>query len=244
MKIKRITEAVLFVLFILHLTACDTLQYKRGNGEMVVNTHYPDDFDEITIRGNYEVFLEKGNEPMVVINVDENLLEYIEVEAYQNILSISSTKKIRSSDGIKVYITYRNINRILNSGASAIFTESPVVSEKLDITLSGAGMIEMELDVSILDIKLTGAGYIKLKGSANNQVVSMSGAGSLDAYELESDDCDISISGVGGAKVNVSGTLTASVSGVGGIRYRGNPAHVNRNVSGLGKIHAADEENL
>ena len=244
MKIKRIPKAVIFVLFFLFLDACDTLQYKRGNGEMVVKTHYPDDFDEIAINGNYEVFLEKGNEPKVVINVDENLLEYIEVESYQGILYISSTKKIRSKEEIKIFITYRNIERISNSGVSAIFTESPLVSEKLNLTLSGAGLIEMELDVSTLEIKLSGAGYIKLKGSANNQVVSLSGAGGLDAYELESTDCDISISGVGGAKVNVSGTLIASVSGVGSIMYRGNPVHVNRKVSGIGKIQSINEENL
>ena len=211
---------------------------------MVVKTHYPDDFDEIAINGNYEVFLEKGNEPKVVINVDENLLEYIEVESYQGILYISSTKKIRSKEEIKIFITYRNVKRISNSGVSAIFTESPLVSEKLNLTLSGAGLIEMELDVSTLEIKLSGAGYIKLKGSVNNQVVSMSGAGGLDAYELESTDCDISISGVGGAKVYVSGTLIASVSGVGSIMYRGNPVHVNRKVSGIGKIQSINEENL
>lgn len=244
MKIKRIPKTVIFFLFLLFLNACDTLQYKRGNGEMVVKTHYPDDFDEIAINGNYKVFLEKGNEPKVVINVDENLLEYIEVESYQGILYISSTKKIRSKEEIKIFITYRNVKRISNSGVSAIFTESPLVSEKLNLTLSGAGLIEMELDVSTLEIKLSGAGYIKLKGSANNQVVSMSGAGGLDAYELESTDCDISISGVGGAKVYVSGTLIASVSGVGSIMYRGNPVHVNRKVSGIGKIQSINEENL
>lgn len=244
MKIKRIPKTVIFFLFLLFLNACDTLQYKRGNGEMVVKTHYPDDFDEIAINGNYKVFLEKGNEPKVVINVDENLLEYIEVESYQGILYISSTKRIRSKEEIKIFITYRNIERISNSGVSAIFTESPLVSEKLNLTLSGAGLIEMELDVSTLEIKLSGAGYIKLKGSANNQVVSLSGAGGLDAYELESTDCDISISGVGGAKVYVSGTLIASVSGVGSIMYRGNPVHVNRKVSGIGKIQSINEENL
>lgn len=243
MKTKRIPKAVAIVLFFLFLSACDTLQYKKGNGEIVVKTHYPDDFDEIVINGNYEIFLEKGNEPKVVINVDENLVEYIEVESFQGILSITSTKNIRSKEEIKIFITYRNIERISNSGASALFTESQLVSEKLNLTLSGAGMIEMDLDVSTLEINLLGAGYIRLKGSANNQVIRMTGAGGLDAYELESTDCDISISGVGGAKVNVSGTLIASVSGIGGIRYQGNPAHVNRKVSGIGQIRSANEEN-
>jgi hypothetical protein len=36
--------------------------------------------------------------------------------------------------------------------------------------------------------------------------------------------------------VRATGTLTASVNGVGEIRYAGNPAHVESRVNGIGRI--------
>ena len=42
--------------------------------------------------------------------------------------------------------------------------------------------------------------------------------------------------GVGGVYVRASGTLSASVNGVGEIRYTGNPTHVDSQVNGVGRI--------
>jgi len=240
------TQSVLIAgsfLLIITLASCDSVYYKRGNGEMIVNTKYVekyvDNFREVSLSGIYEVFLDQGKEPMVVIKVDENLIDYIEIDSYKGILSITSKEKIKSSDGIKIFITYEDIDKITTGGATAVFTESPITTRHLKLIMSGVGMMEMELDVEDLEVRLSGAGYIKLKGQATEQVVSMTGAGSFEAYDLESDYCDITISGVGGAQVNVTGTLKATVSGIGGIQYKGDPEHINRNVSGLGKITAS-----
>ena len=57
-KLKNTMPIVLMLPLII---GCDWLVYERGNGEMVVNTEYVENFDEIFLNGNFEVFLEQGH---------------------------------------------------------------------------------------------------------------------------------------------------------------------------------------
>ena len=90
-----------------------------------------------------------------------------------------------------------------------------------------------------LKVQLSGAGLITLEGEAEKQEVNLTGAGSYETFDLESSFCEISISGIGGAEVNVTQRLEARISGMGGIEYMGSPQEIRREVSGIGKIKEA-----
>ncbi len=227
---------ILFITF----SSCDQLIYKQGNGDMVMRDHDIDEFSKLSLEGNFEVFLKSGDHPVLSIEIDENLEDYIEVYTRNETLIISSTKRIRSKDGIKIFLTYKNLNRLSSSGASSIYTENPIRTKELKVSLSGAGMIDLELETRNLEIQLSGAGMITVEGETNFLDLGMSGAGSFEGGNLIVNDATVTISGVGSAFVNVSGELNARISGIGGIEYSGNPQKVNRSVSGLGKISQAD----
>ena len=67
--------------------------------------------------------------------------------------------------------------------------------------------------------------------------VSLAGAGLIDAEALRARSVRASCSGAGSISVYATESLDATVSGVGVVNYAGNPATVNRNVSGLGKVN-------
>ena len=125
-----------------------------------------------------------------------------------------------------------------------MYSETALSGDRLKIVMSGAGAIELDLDIQALDLFLSGAGAVDLRGSVEEQTIKMSGAGGLNAYDLNSQHCKINISGVGGAKVFVTETLDATISGVGGISYSGNPENVVTNISGIGKIQQDEDENI
>ena len=228
-------------LFLLTVTVqgCDTMIFELGNGEQAIRSESLDTFHEIFINGNYDVFLEKGAMPKIVIKTDENLTDLITVDSRNGTLAISNQKRIKGSDGIKIFITYVDIDRIVCGGASNIFSTSNIEEEDLELSMSGAGLIEIDLNVERLKVRLSGAGLIKLEGQADKEEISMTGAGSLEAFELESRECEISISGIGGAEVNVKESLIAKISGMGGIQFIGSPKEIRREVSGIGKIREA-----
>jgi hypothetical protein len=66
--------------------------------------------------------------------------------------------------------------------------------------------------------------------------IGLSGAGGLEAFGLETINCEIDVSGIGNAQINVRNELTATITGIGGIQYTGSPEKVNKHVTGVGSI--------
>jgi hypothetical protein len=217
------------------------LDYKRGNGNIDIREIKVDNFERINIGGNYDVTLIKSEETKVLIETDENLQSFINTELYGKILNINNVHNLKSTDGIKIDIYYQSIQKIYSTGASRLANDGVLDTDELIISLSGAGAIKLEIHTSVVKVNLTGAGVVKLSGETDIQETHISGAGGLSANELKSKTCSINLSGLGGAEVHVIDKLEATITGVGGIVYSGNPQLIERQVTGFGKIKRAEE---
>jgi len=235
---RRLLVIILLPLLFL---GCDEVVKERGNGKIESEKRVLEGFTEINLAGNYEVGLKHGAQEQVVIVTDENLLPYIESSVENGVLIIEDSERIKSADGIKIFITYDQISKIKSAGASVVKSEDVISSDVFSLMVPGAGLIDLKLDVEDLEVELAGAGLVKLSGRADSQHVTLKGVGSLEAFDLESNTCDVSVSGVGGAEVNVKENLTAVVRGIGGIKYKGDPKSVQDEVSGIGTIKSAKE---
>ena len=232
----------LFILLLLPVVvSCDQIMGEEGNGEIITETRAVDEFDALEISGMFDVILEPGNKPLVTITGDENLMQWISVKTSSGTLVIDSEKRLRSESGIKIVINYQALEEINSSGASNIIAEETLFGDRLRLIISGAGKTDLSLAVKSIDIEMSGAALIYLSGVAEVLRASLSGAGSMEAYSLETVNCELQISGVGSANVNVTGDLEAQVSGVGGVEYIGNPKNVHRDVSGVGSINEGKE---
>ncbi|UII34421.1 DUF2807 domain-containing protein [Fulvivirga ulvae] len=234
----------IFAIFsFLFLSNCDDYRQERGNGRITSQQKEIDDFKEIEIGGNYKVFLKKAEKPGLTIVADENLHEFIKIDQQGDVLEISNEVTLKSEEGIKLYIDYVKLMAINTSGAAVIKSENVISGDYLRLEMSGAGIIDLEVELKALKINISGAGAVELAGNVTEQNIQMSGAGGLEAYDLISQKSKVDISGVGGAAVTVKEKLEATVSGVGGISYRGNPQEVNTNISGLGTVVKDEEHN-
>ena len=212
---------------------------ERGNGEMITSNFRVDNFKKLEIGGAFKVILEKGEKENVNIRMDENLERYIEVENHGSTLYIGSEEFLRSDEGIEVVVTYRVLEKIDISGACKMETEGVLDGDYLTIDMGGAGALELELDVRELDLTISGAGVVELSGMAGFQHLNLQGAGGYNGFNLRSQKCEIDISGIGSAEVNVEGELVAEISGLGGVAYKGDPKSVKTNISGLGTVKEA-----
>ncbi|CAN5240921.1 head GIN domain-containing protein [soil metagenome] len=238
-KIKNnFTTALFSCLVLLLLLSCNSNPpYIKGNGQVVSEARNLNSFQELDIHGNYEVYLYRGAKEMVKVEADENIVDYIITEVKDGKLKVFDKESIKSKNNIKLYITYNKLKRINSGGAANIVSGNSLKSDHLQVKMSGAGLMDLKIEATTLDLNLSGAGLINLSGTVENQNLHISGAGNLDAYRLKSKDCDINLSGIGGAQIFVEDNLNAHLSGVGGIRYKGNPLKVNREVAGLGRIN-------
>ena len=98
------------LVFLLLVQSCD-FNYKIGNGNIIEHEIKLDDFSRISIGGNYRVTLIQSEETRVVIECDENLLDYINAEHHENTLHINNVHNLKSTEGIVVDIYYKALER-------------------------------------------------------------------------------------------------------------------------------------
>ncbi len=230
MQIKRI-----FSLIVIAFALNSCIHTIDGNGEVTKEQRAVSSFDKIDISGGYEVLINQGDEEKLELEVDENLLEYIETETKDNTLYISSTEPIGGATSLKLYITVVDVDDIDVSGAIELRNKGTYKTENLEIDVSGASDIDLDVDIENLIMDMSGASETTLTGNASNFEIDISGAGELQAKKLKTRNTTISISGAGSAVVHAKKTLNVSVSGAGSVKYKGNPK-VEKDISGAGSV--------
>lgn len=222
-------------------SACDlNIRVKNGRGEIVTERIQTGEFSRLRVGGNFKVRLVSGSQPMLIVRTHENLVPYIITELRGDELHVYSDYQLKSREGVSIEVSYTQLEAIESAGASSIETAGVHKGENLNLDISGAGSMNLSLEVDVLTVRMSGAGAIRLNGLADRCEIDISGAGGLKSDDLECRICEINLSGVGGAEIHVTEELIARISGIGGITYSGNPTKVDKQVSGLGRIAAAD----
>lgn len=244
---KRLKKQLPSILFILAMSipmvsGCDfsSASAIRGDGNIVSVIHETGNFDQIKMKGAFQVFLAAGNEPGIRIETDENLHELVNVDMEGSTLVISSQRDVvLRPSRMDIFVVYRDLRGIDISGACKIIGEDPIVGPEFYLDLSGAADAELMLQTDILRTRVAGAGNIVLRGHTVKHEVDLAGASNLNARDLITKSTSINLSGAGSANVYASENLQASLSGVGQITYYGEPAKTNLRRSGLGTIRSA-----
>ncbi|NLP34167.1 MAG: hypothetical protein GX359_03120 [Clostridiales bacterium] len=94
----------------------------------------------------------------------------------------------------------------------------------------------MKAEASEIDIEFKGAGNIELEGATDKISIFVKGAADIDAYEMIAEDAEVEVNGTALCKVYASENLTATLKGVGAIKYDGDPKNINKIINGLGTI--------
>ncbi len=239
---KTYFNLALIIITAFLVVRCEFLEdFEKGNGEIVTEKRSTGDFDGLRIAGNFEVILEESEEAFVEINTDENLLDFIDSEVSAGILRITQEKKLISRSTIRIIIYYHDLKEIRAMGAALIKNEDYLRSEDLEIIMEGAGAIDLKIICDKLEVELSGAGVISLAGEVQEQELKLMGAGKLEAFDLDSKDCDVTVGGLGGAEIYVTGKLNAKIEGVGSIKYDGEPIDINTEIKGLGRIKPVNQ---
>ena len=121
------------------------------------------------------------------------------------------------------------------SGSGGMTLKGKCKSISTDVTGSG----DVELNVAIAgagDFEVSGSGKIIASGTAQTVKAEISGSGRINGSNLETDKCVVRITGSGDVDINVKTELDARISGSGTVSYKGNPARVNADSSGSGKV--------
>lgn len=196
-------------------------------------------FKSILLKGIGNVVVNKGNENSIKLNSDRDILTKIKTKVINDELIISLTPTfpfwLASFPRIDMHVVMEEILALRVSGVGRIRTDTELSSDNLIVFNNGVGGMQLKLNCKEVKTYLKGVGEIELSGQTDNHEVEITGTGKVNAYNLESKTAKVNAKGVGECVVSASEELFVEMSGVGRVRYRGNP-EVHRNQTGLGSI--------
>ncbi|MBS1765588.1 MAG: DUF2807 domain-containing protein [Bacteroidetes bacterium] len=189
-------------------------------------------FSELEIKGSAKVNLEKGNAYSIQPPDSSGTTQW----------KLEGERLVIDGAGENINITAPGLKTIEISGSGTLTSKDTLHTSTLMLIVSGSGKITLNVaDAEMINVNINGSGKIKLQGSAEMLKADISGTGKLIAHNLKTKNSSFNISGVGSATVATEDTLSTNISGTGKIYYKGAPKHINREISGIGKIEPLTE---
>ena len=229
-----------FAICILGITACVNGQMRKtiwGNKKVVTKERKTESFTGIRVSTGIDVYLKQGDVETLSVEADENLHEYIITEVRNGVLNIYTEANIRDAERKRVYVTMKEIKSIKTTSAGDVIGETPIKTDRLELSASSAGDIKLEVTAKEIDADLSSSGDMTLSGEADMLKADLSSAGDLNAYELKVREADVSASSAGDADINVTEKITARASSAGDINYKGDPKYIDAHSSSAGGVH-------
>jgi hypothetical protein len=195
------------------LAGCD-FDGIRGNGHMVTQERKLDPYINVDTGGAFRIEWHSGP-PAASVTIDENLMQYVEMEVRDRVLYVRTTRHIWPKRSIKLELTSNALEGASFSGASQL-TAHQLTGSKFYLETSGASKATLD-------------------GAVDELLANITGAGDLRAESLQTKTAQISVTGAGDARIAVSDNLKVSITGAGKVEYVGDP-HIQREITGAGSI--------
>ncbi|MGB1241044.1 MAG: head GIN domain-containing protein [Chitinophagales bacterium] len=256
--ISRFFVALLF--FVLLFPSCE-LDCTKGSGDVISETRIVDFFDEIEMRGSFDLRLTQADEFSLVIEGEDNILPLIDTRVNsQDRLIIDMDGCVRTNERIVLFVSAPNIEEIRVDGSGDVFAVTTLDFNSLKIDINGSGDVDIDslftnfaeinidgsgdvmvdyIDAVTINVEVQGSGDIDFAGFSNDFNVDIEGSGKVDALNLITETCEIDISGSGDCEITATDELDIIIRGSGSVYYRGDPV-ITSSIAGSGDIIKLD----
>jgi hypothetical protein len=237
------------------LSSCDIEEIcTQGEGSAEAQTLSLPNFTGIDLRIDGQVYLRPGSTQSVEVIGQANIIDKLKLDVDQQVWKIDLEGCNRNYEDLVVYITLPELDYVKISGSGAVIADSVFTVDDVELILSGAGELNMNLAADFVYTKVSGSGDIDLtlsatrleseiSGSGNfyfqgdvpNHLCEIRGSGKLHGFSLFTDRTEIKISGSGDAEIFARNQLDIHITGSGDVKYQGNPA-LTIDVDGSGEV--------
>ena len=240
---RRIWVLLLVVAVLSAAPGCIGGRTIRGSGSVIEEERTVGAFEQVEFATVGSLIIEVGEQERLLVEAEENLMEYIEVDVRGDTLEIGMSPGIViiPTEAIHFYLTVVELEGVHLSGLGSVELPDFAVT-RFEIDISGAGDINFdELEATQLDVSISGLGSLTIdEGEVEEQEIHISGGGDYNAGDLESVRTEVFLSGLGSATVRVEEHLSVDISGAGSVEYYGSPS-VDQNISGVGHVEQAGD---
>jgi len=259
-KIKKGILPMAIVATLFTFASCESSLFGiKGKGEVVLNELSLDEVNGIALNFSGNIHITQSAEQKIEVKAQQNIFDNMEIDVRNGIVEFDFDRSVGNHEEVNIYMDINTLTKIELNGSGDVNTTFFDVVDPLHVDLTGSGDMDIEVnapeiyssisgsgDVKIstiteyLQVSIAGSGDYDIEGSAAEADYSISGSGNISAFSLETRITDVSISGTGDIRVNVSEKLNVSISGSGDVYYKGTPT-ISTSISGSGDIKNANK---
>jgi hypothetical protein len=235
MKHKLVSIFSFFILLSIS-TSCILGPTVTGNGDVTKQKRSVDSFEKVNVTRGLNVYISQGENQKLVVEADENLLDYIETDVEDNTLNVTTTAFIRRSKSLKVFIVVTDLKEVKATAGSNVNSEENIECGDLDISGSAGSNIYLQINADDIDVSASSGSNITLEGNANNSKLKASSGSNVKAEALEVNGCEAKTSSGANIWIKVKNEMDGHASSGGNIFYYGNPKMTNIEESSGGNV--------
>ncbi|MHA2407299.1 MAG: GIN domain-containing protein [Candidatus Ranarchaeia archaeon] len=197
-----------------------------GSGNLVTNEEFISDFTSVDAASGFEVAISQSNSYSILVEADDNVMEYIEVRKSGDTLVIGVKWGYSfSSVTLNVEITMPELHSLELSGGTRGILGEFNSNNQFSVDLSGGSTLRGEF-VTSEDVELDlsgGSVSTGLVGEANDLTIDASSGSVLDLSNFTVHNVNVELSGGSISTINLDGRLDADLSGGSQLWYIGDP---------------------
>lgn len=197
----------------------------KGNGELVSRELSVSTFVRLHLACKGIVELHQSDEEKVVIEADENLLDFFSVTNAGRSLFVSTDGKLKrpvfTSCIVKVFLRQMNVLYVRNEEGHLICPAEITLSEPLDIKIQSTGQTELFINAPLVKVLCQSQGNTILRGRAEKLEIKNQSHGDFDASAFIAGELGIKNMSHGNVNLHADRLISISHYGHGFIHYTG-----------------------
>ena len=199
-----------------------------GKGPIVTKSLNLNEFNSIDFNGLKNIYISQGEVQEVKVVGQQNIIDNLRTKIINETCVFEFEKGNYKNYECTIYVTIPNLKKVNLSGVGDVFIKSFKNQKTIDLTLYGVGDINFEtfFNLEKLSVDLNGVGDVvctKFDGILPDLSVKLRGTGDFKGFKMKTNKTTINHSGVGDCELNVTQELIGNLSGVGDIKYSGEP---------------------
>jgi len=196
----------------------------QGSGNVVTREFDLTGFDKVDVSHAARVNISQGDTFSVVVSIDDNVVEYLQVEKQGSTLKIGLDPRRNYRDtSPKAEVTLPELTGLELSGASRGTISGFKLSLGLNVDASGASRLSGDIEAADAWFDVSGASRVTLTGSAEDVVIDASGGSTVDLASFPVAHAYVEARGASRVTVNPSVRLDVDASGGSHVTYLGSP---------------------
>lgn len=242
---KKSTKLILFALSILLLLILILIVWFRVNlKEFVINPSGKkinksitlNEFETVTISGNFETTLIIDSTYTANFQIDENFVQFLEIKQDNKNLTINTKKGLGLNNRVKLDLGAGELSKIYINSGSNLKSKDTLHTDNLTINISAGSHSDLILNINNLKAQISSGSTFDIAGKTIKSEFEVSSGSTLQAFELKTDTTIVNVSSGSGAKINASKAIFSTASSGSSIIYKGEAQILQSDISSGAKI--------